>query len=85
MATENQEQYTLSQEMMDTLTQIKNNPALVIEHGYDILSRATSGQINIPDPTNPFSYLLELAAVQAATLHQSHDITYRNQYPNFLS
>ena len=74
-----------TKEMMDELASYRNNPALVIEYMYGLLDKATSGSINIPNPTNPFSYLMESTAIMYSSLHQSHDVTYRNQYPRLAT
>ena len=75
------EQYSPGQELLDQLVKVSNNPGLAIEMVYGNLVGLTEGKINIPNPTNPFSYLVETAAMMAYTLHQSHDTTYREQYP----
>lgn len=77
--------YTMTDEIYQELTAIKNNPGLVIEHAYSTLLKATNGDINVPNPTTPFSYLMECAALQATTLHDAHEINYRNQYPRLAT
>ena len=85
MATSESTRYELTDEQIAELKVIKNNPGLVIEHSYSLLAETTDGRINVPDPTNPFSYVLELTATQAAMLHDANDALYRNQYPRLAS
>lgn len=77
--------YTLDETTLNQLMGFKNNPGLIIEHAYSTLIRATEGKIDIPNPTTSFSYLLETSALHAATLHNAHEATYRNQYPRLAT
>lgn len=85
MTDKTNQRYELTEQQIRELTLIKNNPGLVIEHAYSLLSEATDGTIDIPDPTNPFSYVLEMSAVQSAILHNANEAIYRNQYPRLAT
>lgn len=71
----------MDEERVQLLNRIKTNPADVIEYVYALLSDQTNGEINIPSPTNPFSYLVECSAMQMSTLAIAHEALYRKQYP----
>nr|DAT18042.1 MAG TPA: Putative virion structural protein 2 [Caudoviricetes sp.] len=75
----------VTEEMWKRLNNVKNNPGAIIEWTYDNLKTLTDGNINVPDVTNPFSYLMESAAMMAATLHDAHEATYRKQYPRLAT
>lgn len=73
--------YEMDEETLKYLSTFKNNPAKIIETTYQMLYGITEGNINVPNPNNPFSYLLEASAVQAAIINNSNEEIYRNQYP----
>lgn len=77
--------YELTDEKIKELTLFKNNPGNVIEYAYTLLNELTEDRVNVPDPTTPFSYALEMSAMTASTLHQAHETNYRNQYPKLAT
>lgn len=77
--------YELNDEKLQELMLFKNNPGQTIEYAYRLLYELTNGRVNVPDPTTPFSYALEMSAVQAASLHQAHEANYRAQYPKLAT
>lgn len=85
LLTQKENPYILDEKTLTQLMGIKNNPGLIIEHAYETLVRATEGKIDVPNPTTSFSYLLETSALHAATLHNAHEATYRNQYPRLAT
>lgn len=79
------EEINMSEAMINHLRDIANNPGNVIDFAYTILENATEGKINVPDPSNPFSYVLEMSALQAAAIRDAHETHYRYQYPKLAS
>ena len=77
--------YELTDEKIKELTLFKNNPGNVIEYAYGLLNELTEDRVNVPDPTTPFSYVMEMSAMTASTLHQAHETNYRNQYPKLAT
>lgn len=74
-----------NEQILEGLKHIANNPGEVIEYAYNILETATDGTLKVPNPTNPFSYTLEMAAMEAVGLHNNHEATYREQYPKLAT
>lgn len=67
------------------LEKFRRNPMAVQNSVYNLLGEATEGRVNIIDPSNPVSLLLESSAVIAAdTLGEVEAVT-RRQYPKLVT
>lgn len=76
---------SLTQETLERLMNVRDNPGLIINVHYDKLFTITEGKIDSPIVNSPYDYLMEAAATTAATLHQAHEATYRKQYPKLAT
>lgn len=69
-------------DLQKTIQEVRYNPTAIQSKTLELLESATNGQLDIVDPSNPFVFLLEASATQAAaTMIQSEALT-RKQYPS---
>lgn len=76
---------TIKEELMERLTLYKNNPGLIINALYDGLFTLSDGEFETLSVNSPFDFLMESAAMTAATLQDSHAMSYRKQYPRLAT
>lgn len=67
--------------LMRDVLQYQYNPAGIQRAALAALSRATNGELQIVDPTNPFVFCLEAAAVNTAAFMIKNEASTRMQYP----
>lgn len=67
--------------LMANIDTVKFNPSLIQRTILTHLNDVTSGLVDIVDPTNPFIFLLESAAVCSAAAINQNDINTRRLYP----
>jgi len=68
-------------DLLGELNQYKNNPIAIKTIILDRLSDITYGAVNIVDPSNPFTYLLESSCVNASMFIQENMQNMRDLYP----
>jgi len=74
-----------SSELLNDLEKFRKNPNAVQRSVYSLLEKASDGRLNIIDPTNPFSLLLESAAVMSADGLSECEALTRRVYPKLVS
>ncbi|MBT28812.1 MAG: hypothetical protein CMO01_04045 [Thalassobius sp.] len=72
-------------ELQDDLDKFRRNPNAVQRSVYKLLDKASKGTLNVIDPTNPFTLLLESAAVMAADSISECESLTRRTYPKLVS
>lgn len=66
-------------ELLEKLETFRRNPTSIQRSVYSLLDKASSGKLNIIDPTNPVSLLLEAAAVMSADgINECESLTRRS-------
>lgn len=68
-------------DLLNKVVAYKYNPSAIQSVVLDHLSNVTSGQVNLVDPSNPFVFLLESSAVNAAAFMTDNQSNLRKQYP----
>lgn len=71
-----------SQEWLKTIDRVRFNPADIQRVALENLTMVTNGTVDITDPTNPFVFLLEAAAVNAAAAMVANEANTRKLYPS---
>lgn len=72
-------------ELLEQLDTYRTNPNAIQRSVYGLLTKASAGKLNVIDPTNPFSLLLEASAVVSADgLAECESLT-RRQYPKLTT
>lgn len=72
-------------DLQTQLDTFRVNPNAVQRSVYDLLSKASEGKIEVIDPTNPFSLLLEASAVISADGLAECETLTRRQYPKLTT
>lgn len=67
-------------ETMAAIDLVRFNPSEIIQITYDLLDDVTNGNRQVVDPTNPFMFLLEVSAINAAAAMSSYEALTRKQY-----
>lgn len=68
-------------DLMQKVTQYQYNPALIQTANFKKLSEALDGTMEVVDPTNPFVWAIESAAVLTAAAMMKCETNTRRQYP----
>ena len=68
--------------LMANINTVKYNPSAIQRTALAYLSDVTNGLVDIVDPTNPFIFLLEMAAVETASGIIENSANMRMQYPS---
>lgn len=76
---------SIKEEMVKRLMYYKNNPGLIINTLYDGLFTLSDEKFEVLSTNSPFDFLMESVAMTASTLHDAHEITYRQQYPRLAT
>lgn len=71
----------VAQFIKDTLVN-KRNPASVVRAAFAHLRDLTDGKVNIVDPTNPFTFLIEASAAHTVAAIIDNESNTRRQYPS---
>lgn len=72
---------TTLNKVMTQLSRYRFDPGNIQRVTLDALEEAYNGEYDLSDPTNPFIFLLEASAVQAAAAGVQNDISMRKLYP----
>lgn len=75
----------IREQMLTNLNHYKNNPGLIINTLYDGLFTISDGAYDAKIVNSPFDYIMECVAMTTSTLHNSHEATYRKQYPRLAT
>ena len=67
--------------LVNNITNYQYNPALIQKSIMQTLADVTNGNISIVDPSNPFVFCLEAAAVSTAAFMMKNETNTRKQYP----
>src|SRR5690554_4183821 len=70
-----------SSEFLTKLDSVLNNPASIQRASLQYLRDIRAGNIDVLDPSNPFVFLLEVAAHQTAAGVLRNEVNTRKQYP----
>ena len=68
------------QKMLATIDRVRVNPAAIQRTALELLEKTTNGEKDIVDPTNPFVFLLESAAIFSAAGMINDEAVLRKQY-----
>lgn len=72
-------------ELLEDLDKFRRNPNAVQRSVYGLLDKASGGRINVIDASNPFSLLLEAAAVTSADAISECESLTRRVYPKLVA
>ena len=72
-------------ELLGDLEKFRKNPNAIQRSVYSLMDKASNGRINVIDPTNPFSLLLESAAVTSADALSECEVLTRRVYPKLVT
>lgn len=67
---------------LDTIQRVRFNPSAIQRVALAKLEEATGGTLDVVDPTNPFVFLLEASAYNAAAAMLDNEANTRKQYPS---
>jgi hypothetical protein len=71
-----------TQDLIDNIVNVRNNPALIQRYQLEALEAAMNGTLDVVDASNPFVFLIEAnAATAAATVARAEAVT-RRLYPS---
>jgi len=66
--------------LLENIDRVRFNPSAIQRLSYQNLEAVKNGELLVVDPSNPFSFLLESAAVYAASTMINDEATLRKQY-----
>lgn len=72
-------------EQLEKLKHIKFHPNAMVEHSLNLLSDMLDGRVEVIDPSNPVSYVIEIGALNAAFAVQEHMVLVRKAYPELAN
>jgi len=72
-------------ELLGDLEKFRKNPNAIQRSVYGLLDKASAGRINVIDPSNPFSLLLESSAVMSADGLSEAEALTRRVYPKLVA
>ena len=72
-------------ELVADLEKYRKNPNAIQRAVYSLLGKASDGRLNIIDPSNPFSLLLEASAVMNADALTECEVLTRRTYPKLVT
>ncbi len=70
--------------LLQNVKNFKSNPNLIQQYTLNLLYGITNGQVDIVDPTTPFTFLLEASTVNSAAAIQESIIATQRLYPALI-